>query len=80
MPKVVNIYEAKTHLSSLVDQAASGNDVILARNGKPQARITSLAPSKPGIRIGLLKGRFNVPASFDDPDPEIEELFYGNKP
>jgi len=41
MHTVVNMYEAKTQLSALVDQAAGGEDVIIARNGKPQARITA---------------------------------------
>jgi prevent-host-death family protein len=78
MSKVVNIYEAKTQLSALVDQAVSGDDVIIARNGKPQARITSLVPAKGKIKYGLLKGKFKVPDDFDAPNPDIEALFYGN--
>ncbi|MDR3672402.1 MAG: type II toxin-antitoxin system prevent-host-death family antitoxin [Holophaga sp.] len=77
MPKVVNMYDAKTQLSALVDQAASGNDVIIARNGKPQARITSLVPAKGKIKYGLLKGKLTVPDTFDAPNPDIEALFYG---
>ena len=77
MNPVVNIYEAKTQLSSLVDQAASGNDVIIARNGKPQARITSLVPAKGKVKYGLLKGTFTVPDDFDAPNPDIEAMFYG---
>jgi prevent-host-death family protein len=78
MSKVVNIYEAKTQLSALVDLAVSGNDVIIARNGKPQARITSLVPTKGKINYGLLKGKFTVPDDFDAPNPDIEALFYGD--
>jgi len=77
MNTVVNIYEAKTRLSALVDQAARGDDVIIARNGKPQARITSLVPAKGQIKYGLLKGKFTVPDDFDAPNPDIEALFYG---
>lgn len=77
MARVVNIYEAKTQLSALVDQAASGADVILARNGKPQARITSLLPAKGAIKYGLLKGHLVIPDDFDASDPEIEAMFYG---
>ena len=77
MKRVVNIYEAKTQLSALVDQAASGKDVIIARNGKPQARITSLVPAKGTIQFGLLKGKLTVPGDFDAPNPDIEALFYG---
>jgi prevent-host-death family protein len=77
MKTVVNIYEAKTQLSALVDQAVRGDDVIIARNGKPQARITSLVPAKGKIKYGLLKGRLTVPDDFDAPNPDIETLFYG---
>jgi len=77
MPTVVNMYEAKTRLSALVDHAVSGDDVIIARNGKPQARITSLVPAKGKIKYGLLKGKFTVPDDFDAPNPDIEALFYG---
>ncbi|MDP1831676.1 MAG: type II toxin-antitoxin system Phd/YefM family antitoxin [Geothrix sp.] len=78
MSKIVNIYEAKTQLSALIDLAVSGDDVILARNGKPQARITSLLPPKGKITYGLLKGKFTVPDDFDAPNPDIEALFYGD--
>ena len=65
----VNIYEAKTRLSQLVDKAAAGHDVILSRNGKPLVRITALAPPKRRLKYGVLKGKFNIPADFDDPLP-----------
>jgi len=79
MPKVINIYDAKTQLSALVDQAVNGEDVIIARNGKPQARITSLLPTKGKIKYGLLKGKYTVPDDFDAPNPDIEALFYGSQ-
>lgn len=66
---IVNIYEAKTRLSSLVDLAAAGEDVIIGRNGKPVARITSLAAPRRSIRFGVLKGRIKVAADFDAPLP-----------
>ncbi len=77
MNRVINIYEAKTQLSALVDQAVRGDDVIIARNGKPQARLTSLVPAKGKIKYGLLKGKLTVPDNFDAPNPDIEALFYG---
>jgi prevent-host-death family protein len=77
MNTVINIYEAKTQLSALVDQAVRGDDVIIARNGKPQARLTSLVPAKGKIKYGLLKGKLTVPDNFDAPNPDIEALFYG---
>ena len=53
----VNIYEAKTHLSKLVDQAAQGEDIIIARAGKPVARLTTLKPEKRPILFGALEGK-----------------------
>ena len=68
--EIVNIYEAKTHLSKLVDQAAAGKDVIIGRSGKPIARITHLASKKSPIRFGVLKGKIKVAADFDAPLPD----------
>ena len=68
--ETVNIYEAKTRLSQLVDKAASGEDVVVSRNGKPLVRITRLdVPQRP-IRFGVLKGKVKVAADFDAPLPE----------
>jgi prevent-host-death family protein len=61
----VNIYEAKTQLSRLVDQAAAGHDVIIGRAGKPVARLTRLEETKRTVRFGGLKGKFKVPDDFD---------------
>jgi prevent-host-death family protein len=61
----VNIYDAKTRLSQLVDRAASGEDVVVSRNGKPLVRITTLADPKRRIRFGLLKGRVKIAPDFD---------------
>ena len=61
----VNIHEAKTQLSRLVDQAAAGKDVVIARGGKPGARLTCLPTAKQPLHFGLLKGKVNVAADFD---------------
>lgn len=53
--ETVNIYDARTRLSQLVDRAASGEDVVVSRNGKPLVRITRLKTSKRRIRFGVLK-------------------------
>lgn len=53
----VNIYEAKTQFSKLVDMASSGTDVVIARNGKPVARLTTVEQSEPPYRLGLLDKR-----------------------
>ncbi len=75
----VNIYDAKTRLSQLVDQAASGEDVVVSRNGKPLVRITRLVEPKRRIKFGLLKGKITVPADFDAPLPdEVLAAFEGS--
>jgi len=63
----VNIYAAKSQLSRLVEQAAAGQDVIIARGGKPVARLTRLESPTRKIRFGLLKGKVTVSADFDAP-------------
>lgn len=74
----INLYEAKTQLSRLVDQAAAGQDVIVSRHGKPVARITRLEPPKRKIRFGVLKGKLIVPDGFDDPLPaDVIRAFEG---
>jgi prevent-host-death family protein len=67
--ETVNIYDAKTRLSQLVDKAAAGEDVVVSRNGKPLVRITRLESSKRHIKFGLLEGKLTVPADFDAPLP-----------
>jgi prevent-host-death family protein len=72
----VNIYQAKTQLSKLVDQAAQGEDIIIARNGKPIARLTTLAAEKLPIRFGLLEGKGWIADDFNDPLPDdLQALF-----
>jgi prevent-host-death family protein len=68
--ETVNIYDAKTRLSQLVDRAASGEDVVVCRNGKPLVRITRLEASKRRVKFGLLKGKLTIPADFDAPLPD----------
>ena len=63
--QTVNIHEAKTHLSRFVDQAASGEEILIARAGKPVARLVALAPTELKPRtLGLGKGRFTLPEHF----------------
>jgi prevent-host-death family protein len=70
MATTVNLYEAKDKLSELVDAAADGEDVILARDGKPVARITTLKQEKLPVRFGLLKGKIWIADDFDAPLPD----------
>ena len=69
MSKPVNIHEAKTHFSRLVERAAKGEDIVIARAGRPLARLMPLAsPTRPR-RPGLLKGRIRISKNFDAPLP-----------
>jgi prevent-host-death family protein len=69
--RTVNIHEAKTHLSQLVEAAAAGESIILARAGKPLALLSPL-PTVPPRRRGVLKGRIRLEADFDSPLPDAE--------
>jgi prevent-host-death family protein len=64
---VVNISDAKTQLSKLIDEAAAGNDVVIARGGKPVARLAQLEAPKHKLKFGVLKGKIKVPDDFDAP-------------
>jgi antitoxin (DNA-binding transcriptional repressor) of toxin-antitoxin stability system len=74
----INIYQAKTQLSKLVELAAAGKDVIIARGGKPIARLTQLQAPRRKLRFGLLKGSAKAASDFDAPlPPEILSGFEG---
>ncbi|MEO7193966.1 MAG: type II toxin-antitoxin system Phd/YefM family antitoxin [Pseudonocardiaceae bacterium] len=76
MPKQVNVYEAKTHLSKLLEQVEAGEEIIIARHGKPVARLVPLRRTLPDWVPGGWKGKVWMAPDFDDPDPELESLFY----
>ena len=69
---VVNIHAAKTHLSRLVDAVATGEEIVIARSGKPVARLVPLwdVQSRPRRRLGMLAGKLTVPPDFDAPLPD----------
>jgi prevent-host-death family protein len=72
----MNLYEAKTQLSSLVDQAAAGKEIIIAKNGKPMAKLVAFKQLR---KPGRLKGKIWISKDFDAPLPEFEEAFYNSK-
>lgn len=75
---IVNIYEAKTGLSRLVTRAEEGEEVIIARAGKPVARLARLEPPTRRVRFGVLKGKVRVADDFDAPLPaEVVAAFAG---
>lgn len=76
MSTVVNIHEAKTHLSRIIDEVAAGAEVIIAKAGKPMARLVPIAIPAKQKRLGLLKGKIKVPDDFNAPlDDEILAAF-----
>lgn len=76
--ETVNIHAAKTHLSRLLEQVLEGDEIIIAKAGKPIAKIVPLVPTKPMRRLGILEGQFTVAENFDDPLPDdILALFEG---
>lgn len=72
----VNIHKAKTHLSKLLERVAMGEEVVIAKAGTPVAKLVPLDGKKPEFKFGSAKGEFVVPDDFNEPDPEIEDLFY----
>jgi prevent-host-death family protein len=70
MPTIVNVHEAKTHLSRLLDRAHAGEEIIVAKAGKPYARLVPLAPQADARRPGRLPGR--IGDAFFEPLPEEE--------
>jgi prevent-host-death family protein len=78
MMRTINIHEAKTHLSRLVEEAAAGEAFIIAKAGRPIAKVVSLdAPAAGTIcRIGFLDGHISIPDDFDTMgQAEIERMF-----
>ena len=79
---VVNIHDAKTQLSKLVERAAQGESFIIAKAGKPMVKVVPLEPAEAGTasRLGFMAGEFSVPDGFDQMGSgEIENLFTGRK-
>lgn len=78
MSTVINIHEAKTHLSRIIDKVAAGEEVIIAKAGKPMARLTPITPRARKKKLGLLKGKVRVPDDFNAPiDAELLGHFEG---
>ena len=76
MSAVINIHEAKTHLSRIIEEVAAGKEVVIAKAGKPMARLVPLAPAVKPKKFGTLKGKIHVPDNFNDPlSDEVLESF-----
>ena len=68
--KQVNIHQAKTDLSRLVERAEAGEDIVIARAGKPAAKLVPLTKVRGRRKLGLLDGKFQIPDDFNAPLPE----------
>lgn len=79
MPPFVTLYEAKTHLSGLVDRAAAGEEIIIAKNGVPQARLVPLATRGEARKPANAMRIRRIAADFDALDPTIDALFGGTE-
>jgi len=76
MSEQVNIYEAKTQLSRLVERAEAGEEIIIARGGRPAARLVPFRPRAVQRKPGRMRGRIRLGADFDAPLPD--GLFEGD--
>lgn len=74
--RTVNVYAAKAKLSSLLDQAEKGEEVVITRNGRPVAKIVPYRERKEPRQLGRLKGKIRIAADFDAPLPDdlLDEL------
>ena len=73
----VSLFEAKTHLSRIVEDLLTGraDQVVISRRGKPVVRVTPLGKTETDKRIGVARGQFEVPSNIDGANPEIASMF-----
>jgi prevent-host-death family protein len=76
--QIINMHEAKTHFSRLVEAAANGEEIVIAKAGVPTAKLVPISNKKPKRKFGTLKGKFKIADDFDAPLPdEVIRLFEG---
>lgn len=76
----VNIHDAKSRLSQLVERVEGGEEIVIARAGRPVARLVPLSAHPAPRKLGLLDGKFRIPEDFNAPLPEaILESFFGSR-
>lgn len=75
---IINIHEAKTQFSKLIEEVAQGGEVVIARAGKPAARLVPIKASKDVRKPGALKGKIRIADDFDAPLPgDLQSMFDG---
>lgn len=78
MVEVINMHEAKTHLSRLAERASNGEEIVIARSGRPLAKLVPIGDQRKPRTLGLWSGKVWVGADFDDPLPrEVQQQFEG---
>ena len=77
--QMANIHEAKTNLSKLIEKVEKGNEVIIAKAGKPVAKLVAYKPKKELRKPGIWKGKVWISPDFDEEDEEINKMFYGEE-
>ena len=75
MAETVNVHDAKTHLSRLLERAESGEEIVIARAGKPVARLVPYGPERPKRVFGRLRGQVVIHGDFDADDDAIAREF-----
>lgn len=82
MADTVNLYDAKTHLSELVERAAAGEEIVIAKAGQPKAKLVPYRPAPAKRRKGgFLRGKIWISPNFDDPlPPDLLDAFEGRSP
>jgi len=79
--ETVSLYDAKTTLSSLVERAARGEEIVISKSGKPKARLVPMDDVRPLRRPGRGRGKWRVGDDFDAPLPEaVQRAFEGEEP
>ena len=73
MATVVNMHDAKSSLSRLVNRAAAGEDILIARDGKPVAMLTRIPVRRARLPVGVLKGKIRIADDFDAPLEEFKD-------
>ena len=80
MSRIVNLYDAKTHLSDLVERAAEGEEIIIAKNGKPRARLVALPAQREPRRPGGWKGQVWTAPDWEETPQELIDAFEADDP
>lgn len=80
MAASVNVYEAKTHLSKLLDRVAAGEEIVIARGGRPIARLVPLSQRAEPRQPGVWRGRVTMAPDFDVLPAEVAAAFRGERP